>query len=145
CRAAGGKATPEYSRRDLARTLACGIAGSVAEEDRQAFLREAGALDESSPRKFMDWDEVRRLTAHPLATIGAHTVHHYNLKRLPAEKALLEMTGSSAMIEAETGRRPQHFAYPYGFAEAVGPREIELARQAGFRSAVTTRHGVLQA
>lgn len=144
CRAAGGTATPEQSRRALARTLACGIA-SVAEEDQQAFLREAGALDETSPRKFMTWDELRRLAAHPLATIGAHTVHHYNLKRLPAEKALAEMTGSSAMIEAETGRRPQHFAYPYGFAEAVGPREIELARQAGFRSAVTTRHGVLHA
>ena len=36
-------------------------------------------------------------------------------------------------------------AYPYGYASAVGAREVELAKSAGYASAVTTRHGVLQA
>ena len=35
-------------------------------------------------------------------------------------------------------------AYPYGYASAVGPREVALAKEAGYVSAVTTRHGVLQ-
>src|SRR5690606_17769012 len=84
-------------------------------------------------------------STHPLATIGAHTVHHYNLKRLSSDDALEEMTGSAAVIETRTGTRPRHFAYPYGYEAAVGQREVELARQAGFASAVTTRHGVLHA
>ena len=54
------------------------------------------------------------------------------------------MSASAAAIEAETGSRPAHFAYPYGYERAVGHREVALARAAGFASAVTTRHGVLQ-
>jgi peptidoglycan/xylan/chitin deacetylase (PgdA/CDA1 family) len=37
----------------------------------------------------------------------------------------------------------QHFAYPFGNAEACGPREAKIAAAAGFRSAVTTRCGSL--
>jgi peptidoglycan/xylan/chitin deacetylase (PgdA/CDA1 family) len=36
-------------------------------------------------------------------------------------------------------------AYPYGYVGAVGAREVALAREAGYASAVTTRHGVLRA
>ena len=35
-------------------------------------------------------------------------------------------------------------AYPYGYRRAVGPREVKLAAEAGFASAVTTRHGLIQ-
>lgn len=119
------------------------LANDVAEHDQQRFLREIGALPAAARRRFMNWDEVRLLAAHPLATIGAHTVHHYNLKRLAREDALAEMRDSAARISQETGTRPHHFAYPYGYAAAVGAREVELAREAGFASAVTTRHGVL--
>jgi peptidoglycan/xylan/chitin deacetylase (PgdA/CDA1 family) len=37
----------------------------------------------------------------------------------------------------------RHFAYPYGYAQAVGEREVGLAAEAGFETAVTTRHGVI--
>ena len=36
-------------------------------------------------------------------------------------------------------------AFPYGYQAAVGPREADLARKAGFITAVTTRHGLLEA
>jgi peptidoglycan/xylan/chitin deacetylase (PgdA/CDA1 family) len=49
------------------------------------------------------------------------------------------------MLEAEIGQKPKHMAYPYGYAGAVGAREVALAREAGYASAVTTRHGVLRA
>lgn len=116
----------------------------MPQTEQQAFLRRIGAIDDSKPRKFMNWDEVRLLSSHPLATIGAHTVHHYNLRRLDEEAALFEMAESARIIERETGRRPRHFAYPYGSPRAAGEREARLAKGAGFASAVTTRHGVLQ-
>ena len=35
-------------------------------------------------------------------------------------------------------------AFPYGFPSAVGEREVRLAEQVGFASAVTTRHGLIR-
>lgn len=130
------------SKRAVAARLMKHVATEIAEEQQQAFLAALGARA-AGPRRFMNWDELRRLAGHRLACLGAHTVHHYNLSRLPAETALREMEDSAAVIGAETGLRPRHFAYPYGYPAAVGAREVELARQAGFASAVTTRHGVL--
>lgn len=129
--------------RQTACALIRHISVAVPEEEQQAFLQEIGALAGPVPRRFMNWDELRLLAQNPLATLGAHTVHHYNLKRLDERSALREMTESAAIIATETGMRPRHFAYPYGYACAVGAREVDLAMRAGFASAVTTRHGVL--
>ena len=100
-------------------------------------------LDRLCQDSAMTWDEVRTLAADPLCTIGAHTVHHYNVKALPAEQALAEMVQSADRIEAELGRRPEYFAYPYGDETSAGPRDFDLARQAGFKAAVTTRKGMI--
>jgi hypothetical protein len=91
----------------------------------------------------MTWDEVRDIAADPLCTIGAHTVHHYNVKALAADEALAEMVQSADRIGMELGRRPEFFAYPYGDETSAGPRDFDLAREAGFRAAVTTRKGMI--
>jgi peptidoglycan/xylan/chitin deacetylase (PgdA/CDA1 family) len=91
----------------------------------------------------MNWDELRTLAADPLCTIGAHTVRHFNVKALPEAAALDELVGSADRIEKELGKRPRHFAYPYGDSTSAGPREFALARKAGFKSAVTTRKGMI--
>jgi peptidoglycan/xylan/chitin deacetylase (PgdA/CDA1 family) len=122
----------------------------VREEDQREIVRElarSAGVDVERPRRemLMSWQELRTIARHPLATIGAHTVNHYNLKRLPEEKAYHEMADSARILEFELGTMPRHFAYPYGYASAVCRREVALARQAGFVSAVTTRHGVLRA
>lgn len=133
--------TPD-EKRTAARALMAWVSTGVAEADQQAVLHELGCVP-GPERRFMDWDELRRLAAHPLATLGAHTVHHVALARLGEAEALAEMQESAAILARETGRRPRHFAYPYGHAAAVGAREVALARAAGFDTAVTTRHGVL--
>jgi peptidoglycan/xylan/chitin deacetylase (PgdA/CDA1 family) len=124
------KETPEEGRHDALRKIAA-RAGIDPDALRENLL--------------MDWSEVRRIAAHPLCTIGAHTIDHFMLKRLSREKALSEIADAAGVIEAETGRRPRHMAYPYGYPAAVGPREVELAAEAGFLTAVTTRHGVIRA
>lgn len=135
--------TPE-ARKHAAAVISRHVATNVPEREQQAYLSDIGALaSPAQPRRFMNWNELRSLSAHPLVSLGAHTVGHLNLKRLDAADALHEMAESAKIIARETGIRPAHFAYPYGFASAVGAREVELAAQAGFRSAVTTRHGVL--
>lgn len=121
----------------------------IREEERQPILRDMARLagidhKRSGRETLMTWDEVREASKHPLITIGAHTVNHYNLKRLSHERAWTEIVDSSRIIEVETGAKPRHMAYPYGYESAVGDREVALAAAAGFASAVTTRHGVLQ-
>ncbi len=125
------------------------LTGGVAEKDQHAFMTAFAAEhggDPDAPRRktLMDWSEIGAASAHPLVTIGAHTIHHFNLRRLSDVDARIEISGAADIIEARTGIRPHHMAYPYGYSSAVSCREVALAREAGFASAVTTRHGVLR-
>ena len=94
----------------------------------------------------MNWDEMRTIAAHPLATIGAHTVNHYNLKRLSEEKAL-QRDGRCRRASSKSSSATRRATWPIPMAM---PRRSAAARwrlpsEAGFVSAVTTRHGVLRA
>ncbi|WP_442578456.1 polysaccharide deacetylase family protein [Mesorhizobium sp. ASY16-5R] len=91
----------------------------------------------------MDAGELRTLAADPLVRFGGHTLTHVNLKRVPEARLHTEIAGSIAAVERFVGYRPKSFAYPYGFASAVGDREIKAAADAGFSVAVTTQPGVL--
>lgn len=109
-------------------------------------LAEQCGLDAQAHRAaaIMDWREIVELSRDPLCTIGAHTIHHYAIARLSPREALFELEESARIIELETGTAPRHFAFPYGDAAAAGPRDFELAAKAGFATAVTTRHGLLE-
>lgn len=91
----------------------------------------------------MDWRELTVFARDPLCTIGAHTVHHYELSKLSEEQARNEIEESANIISAQFGTRPAHLSYPIGSAVAAGPREYRLAEELGFVSAVTTRPGGL--
>ena len=91
----------------------------------------------------MSWDELKSFAGDPLVTIGAHTISHCNLARQGEDAALREMATSRSRIEAELQRPVDHFAYPYGDRMAATPREFALARAAGFKTAVTTRPGMI--
>ncbi len=53
------------------------------------------------------------------------------------------MQDSRARIESELQKPALHFAYPYGDKAAAASREFGLARELGFRTAVTTRPGMI--
>jgi peptidoglycan/xylan/chitin deacetylase (PgdA/CDA1 family) len=91
----------------------------------------------------MSWQELADLAADPLVTIGAHTVNHPRLRKATEPVARREMTESVARISAKLGLMPEHFSYPYGDPSAAGPREFAMAHELGFKTAVTTRPGML--
>jgi peptidoglycan/xylan/chitin deacetylase (PgdA/CDA1 family) len=91
----------------------------------------------------MSWDELKSFADDPLVTIGAHTITHCNLARQTEDTASHEMATSRARIENALARPVLHLAYPYGDKIAAGPREFALARSAGFKTAVTTRPGMI--
>jgi len=91
----------------------------------------------------LSWDELKPFARDPLVTIGAHTITHCNLARQSEETASQELSISRARIEAALQRPVLHLAYPYGDKAAAGAREFALARAAGFKTAVTTRPGMI--
>lgn len=91
----------------------------------------------------LSWDEMRAFAADPLVTIGAHTLSHCNLARASDADASREMGESRARIEDALQRPVLHFAYPYGDKIAASTREFDLARTLGFKTALTTRPGML--
>jgi peptidoglycan/xylan/chitin deacetylase (PgdA/CDA1 family) len=114
-------------------------------------LREVGALcqrhgvDERAVCRelCMSWDELKAFAGDPLVTIGAHTITHPNLAKQRQDVALNELKASRERIAAALGRPVLHLAYPYGDKNAAGPREFALAKAAGFKTAVTTRPGMV--
>ncbi|KIZ39613.1 MULTISPECIES: polysaccharide deacetylase family protein [Rhodopseudomonas] len=89
------------------------------------------------------WNELRRFAGHRLVTIGAHSISHCLLAKQSEAVAARELALGRARIEAELGRPITHLAYPYGDCSSAGPREFALARAAGFKTAVTTRPGMI--
>ena len=104
-----------------------------------AGLSSAAIVD----RLCLDWDGIASMAAHPLCTLGAHTLNHPMLAKHGTETVEAEMRQSRAMIEARTGRSVRHLAYPVGDPGSAGPREFAMARDLGFASALTTRPGML--
>jgi peptidoglycan/xylan/chitin deacetylase (PgdA/CDA1 family) len=108
-------------------------------------LAEAHGIDmrELTRELALNWDEVRTLAAHPLASVEAHTAAHFAQARLSARDARLDIEKGIARMETELGYRPRHFSYPYGDPGSAGPRDFALAQALGFRSATTTRKGMI--
>src|SRR5262245_29384472 len=95
------------------------LRGRETESELRQVVHELAARHAVSVTGFCDelcmtWDELKTLAADPLVTIGAHTVNHVILKKVPDNVVSAEMRMSRAAIEATLGVRPQHFAYPVG-------------------------------
>jgi len=121
---------------------------AMPEADRVRLIRELAGqygfdLDAHCRELIMDWSELRTFAGNQLCTLGAHTVHHYELAKLDAAEARNEIEQSLRVMKAQFGTTPIHLSYPIGGPASAGPREFEIARDLGLRSAVTTRPGGL--
>ena len=111
----------------------------------ERFVTQHGtSFEELAARDICSWDELRALRASG-AYIGCHTVSHAVLAREPEDSLRRELSDARARIEAEIGQSAHHLAYPYGQRDQAGAREIRIAGELGFATAVTTRKGALYA
>lgn len=81
---------------------------------------DVGATDRLPPlggRERMSWSELGELAVAGFS-IGAHSISHGDLTRLPAPELERELAGSRARIEAALGVAVSSFAYPYGRHDA---------------------------
>lgn len=101
------------------------------------------SLSALNDRYFLDPGELQSLARHPLASIGGHSTSHQALSVLDATSAQAELVDNRNYLENLLQLPVRHLAYPYGTPGACGLREEYLAKEAGYASAVTTRHGQL--
>ncbi len=89
---------------------------------------------EVAPDDRLTDQQIRALAAE--AEIGAHTMTHPRISRIPDDRALEEMRESREYLERVTGRPVTSFCYPCGDFSA---RHEAMAAEAGFTLARTVR------
>ncbi len=90
----------------------------------------------------MTSQQVRGLRAGGMQ-VGAHTVSHPILARLPADEARREIGQSKRHLEELLGEPVRLFAYPNGKpGEDYVQQSVDIVREAGFDAAFSTAWGV---
>ncbi len=92
-------------KRHLFDALYWWLRGRETEEELRHVVRDLAGRYGVELRAFCDelcmsWAEIAELASDPLVTIGAHTVNHGMLKKLPEEAVRSEMRESAAVLEA---------------------------------------------
>ena len=91
----------------------------------------------------MSWDELKDFADDPLVTIGAHTITHCNLARQSEATAAFEVAASRARIENAPAAADIAFRLSLWRPDRGGAARVYLAKGAGFKTAVTTRPGMI--
>ena len=138
--------TPAQKRKAYAATA--GLLVAASRRYRQWVCKELGTnysvcFMELTDSNTLTPQMIRDMRASGLVEFGAHTVSHANLLRLSLSDAHYEIAESRRDLEDLLEGKVRHFAFPYGRADAAGPRELALCRELGFGTATTTRIGNL--
>lgn len=93
--------------------------------------------------KAMTWGQVKELSQHPLCTIGGHTVSHPALNQLSDDDFRQEVKVGIEKLESITGKKINHFAYPYGSPNEIGEREYRLINEFNFKTSFIAYGGCI--
>lgn len=93
----------------------------------------------------MNWEDLAKLAADPLVTIGSATVNYPILANMKDAAALREMAIGKAVAEAAFHRDIRHLAFPFGDRASFRRSHVVMAEEAGFASAVSTIPGIVDA
>lgn len=158
-------AASEYSERDVATYQTWNVLSADTPTPRHRLYRELHGLlhplDSDSRQvvlqRLRQWAglspegrvthraatsaQIQANAANPLIEIGAHTVNHPALARLPEAAQRNEMRRSKIMLEALTGRPVTSFSYPYGLPQDYSAQTAAIAREVGFALACANFEG----
>lgn len=90
---------------------------------------------------YLNWTEIQAINASGLVEIGSHTTDHAQLNDLDANAKRNQIMSAKHQIEQYIGQEVVSFAYPYG---AYDTTSVNLVREAGYTSAVSTAPGTMQ-
>ncbi len=87
---------------------------------------------------YLTADDLKFLAAHPLVTIGSHTLTHQHLTKMSREDALFELDVSKILLEEITEKTIDLLAYPYGDCNQTIER---LSEECGYAAAWSVWNG----
>ena len=117
-----------------------------SEDDKQVLVDkivdylETPIPDRIFSKLFLNWDQVREMVDGNIE-MGAHTVYHPILTRIPFERAVDELKLSKTRIEKEINQEIDSFAYPNGQPGDFDIKIVDQIKKSGFRSAFTLISG----
>ncbi len=100
----------------------------------EELIEDMGKVPESL--KMMNVENLKKLSESSFVTIGGHSHCHNILPQLADADLIDSITINREKLIDWTGQDVAHFAYPNGGFDA---RVIAAVKQAGYRSAVTTK------
>lgn len=137
------EANDPTARHTAYRLLQQAVHGLGSYAHRRAALTGLAAWSGAGTRgrlshRVMRPEEVIRLADGGLVTVGAHTMTHPVLSRLPVEEQRQEIFNSRRTLEEMIGASVTLFAYPYGTAASLTAETVAAVRDSGFKAACTT-------
>lgn len=99
------------------------------------------ATEEFSPCRMLSRSAVTEMAESGLVEFGAHTHSHAILSHLSGSEKRKEIERSIVAVQDLTGRPCRLFAYPNGRPGDYDRESIEILKECGVRTAVTTREG----
>jgi peptidoglycan/xylan/chitin deacetylase (PgdA/CDA1 family) len=120
-------ALPELAGRDIHCTIfaPAGVLGRNPTWDMES--------DGDQEETVVDAEALRRLPGR-LVTIGAHSMTHPHLSKIPVDTARWEIAQSKAQLQEILGQDVSLFAFPYGDHDQT---VVDLCREAGYAHAYT--------
>lgn len=110
----------------------------------EAALKKYGVDHQAAAaRELLSRDELNTLAQSSLVTIGSQGGGGEPLSELSYDRARQSVEQSLDCLEAASGARPRHFAYPGGARAKVTARDVRIARDLGLETAVTGIEGAL--
>jgi len=129
----------DWAYHEIHKLILNGPSLKIAHRIRQVFSNyDINFLDKTLELS-LTWEQIREMSKDPLVEIGAHTIHHHALNKLPESIVQNEIEGSRDKIENEIGKKVEHFCYPFGGAKEAGEREFTIVKDCGFKTSTTTR------
>ena len=113
--------------------------GFIGESDYDRSAEISRSVFHLPPVEFLNWADVERLQAcgHE---IGNHSFAHHRLSTLPEHELEADIMRAHESLERHCGKM-KHFAYPYGGAQDITDKAVDLIFNLGYISCATAIRG----
>ncbi|MGI5826209.1 MAG: polysaccharide deacetylase family protein [Patescibacteria group bacterium] len=85
--------------------------------------------------RYVTWEQLMEMGNSGLILIGNHALNHPYLSKISPEEVRNQIISARNIIEKNTGKSTDFFAYPYGNSSA---KAKEVLKEAGYKGAVLT-------
>lgn len=88
-------------------------------------------------------EQLGQLSNNKLCTIGSHSISHPILRKLSDGMSRDEFIHSKTILKEILSKEVDYFAFPYGSVYAVSNREINYAKESGYKLAFSSINSYL--